>query len=157
MKRISSRATFFYKRICPLLAFAVFVLIVASISLLLGYATNLPAPLMLILPTLIAIIGLLGIKRLIPDLVDQVWDAGDALIVRDKSEEDRVLLSDIMTVSYSTFVRPPRVTLQLRTAGRFGDEISFVGPVGLLLKLNSARIEPLIARIDAARQRARSA
>jgi hypothetical protein len=88
-----------------------------------------------------------------PDLVDQVWDAGDALIVRNKSEEDRVLLSDIMTVSYSTAVRPPRVTLQLRTPSRFGDEISFVGPVGLLLKLDSAPIERLIARIDAARQR----
>ena len=54
------------------------------------------------------------------DLVDEVWDASDALVVRNKGEEARIRLSDIINVSYSPVGSPPRVTLSLRTPGRFG-------------------------------------
>jgi hypothetical protein len=154
MKRINSRLTYFYKRIRPMLMFGVFVLLVALAAIVIGWASNLPPLLFLPVPVLIAIIGVVGSRNLTVDVVDQVWDADETLVVRNKGEEDRIRLSDIVSVGRTAFVRPPRVTLTLRAPGRFGEEVSFFGPVKLPLLAESRVIEQLIAKVDAARRAA---
>jgi hypothetical protein len=93
------------------------------------------------------------IKKLLFDLVDEVLDAGDALVIRNGHLEERVALSDIMNVGYSPFMNPPRVTLSLRNPGMFGDRVSFCAPVSLMPTFSTSPIiDELIKRIDAARR-----
>ena len=46
------------------------------------------------------------------------YGVGRPLVVRNKGQEDRIVLSDIINISYAQFVNPPRVTLMLRTSNR---------------------------------------
>jgi hypothetical protein len=86
------------------------------------------------------------------DLVDEVVDLGDELLVRNGSKEDRIKLSDIINISYSTLVNPQRVTLSLRKPGAFGGEIPFCPPVRFVPFARNPIIDQLIARVDAARR-----
>ena len=104
MQRISSALTFFYKRAFPFLIFPV------SIAAGLITAAKSGADLFSLLVFAFAlIIGYAGMKLIgLFDLVDEVLDAGDALIVRNGDREERVPLADIIDVSYKqpTFGRP---------------------------------------------------
>lgn len=91
-------------------------------------------------------------KKLVFDLVDEVWDAGDALIVKSKNQEERISLSEIMNVSYSPIINPPRVTLTLRRPGRFGREVTFPAPIRLVPFSKSPIVDKLIDRIDTKRR-----
>ena len=153
MSRISSHATFLYKWVFPifwfglLLLFLVFGLIGALRS------ERFPSLLFLIVPLLMMAFGYFIMKKLIFDLVDEVVDLGDALMIRNGDRQERVALSDIVNVSYSSFVNPPRVTLSLRTPGVFGSRVSFCAPIRLMPFSTSPVIDALIDRIDAARRR----
>jgi len=72
--------------------------------------------------------------------------------VTNKRQEERVALSDIMNVSYSPFVSPPRVTLLLRRPGIFGNRINFAAPARMVPFSSSPVIDELIVRIDAGRR-----
>src|SRR5215471_4181260 len=109
MRRISSRWTFVYKRIIPLVFFGILVVFVTFL-LLGGQRTGQTPPWpALIIPVLVFAFIFYVMKKLVFDMVDEVLDAGDALIVRNRGQEERVALSDIMNVSYSPLVSPPRV------------------------------------------------
>ena len=58
-------------------------------------------------------------------MADEVWDGGDHLLVKIGDQSEPVPLANIMNVSASTLVNPPRITLRLVSPGRFGQEISF--------------------------------
>jgi hypothetical protein len=153
MRRISSRTTFVYKRILPLLFFGIVSLFIAFVIVGgLRSGQNPPLP-VLIVPVLAAAFIYFVMKRLIFDLVDEVLDAGDALIVRNRGQEDRIALSDITNVNYTPLVSPPRVTLSLRRASVFGAEVTFCAPTRFVPFSSSPVINELIQRIDAARQR----
>ena len=104
-----------------------------------------------IAPLLMAGFGYFIMKTIVFDLVDEVWDCGDSLVVKDKGREQRIALSDCMNVSYSSFSGPPRITLMLRNTSEFGTEISFVPPIRMFPYSTSPIAKDLIARIDAAR------
>jgi hypothetical protein len=151
MQRISSRWTFSYKRVFPLVMLGALAAFLA-VPLAKG---DVP-PLQFILIT----IGMMGfmytiMRKLIFDLVDEVWDAGEALIVRNRKQEDRIPLSAIMNVDYSPLVSPPRVTLTLRTPSIFGETVVFCAPIRAIPFQRSPIVDDLIRRIDAARMRAR--
>jgi hypothetical protein len=153
MRRISSSATFFYKRMFPVLFFGLVLLFIAfGINAGLKSEQLLPLPL-LIVPVLAAAFIYYVMKKLIFDLVDEVLDAGDALIVRNRGQEDRIALSDIMNVNYAPLVSPPRVTLSLRRTSAFGTEVTFCAPLRFVPFATSPVIDELIRRIDAARRR----
>jgi hypothetical protein len=156
MQQISSRSTFFYKRIFPPFWFG-FVVIFAFIVVFTSNAKDGRPLFLLVVPGFLLVIGYFIMKTFIWDLADQVFDAGDILIVRFGNEEDRISLSNIMNVSYAYMVNPPRVTLTLRAPSRFGSEVSFSPPSPLHvfwpLKKNPL-IADLIQRVDAARQTA---
>ncbi len=155
MRRISSRGTFFNKRIFPAIWFG-FLILFVGIAFFSAYQRNAVPPVpFLIVPAIMAVFGFFIMKKLVFDLVDGVWDDGDTLVVKNGSQEQRIALSDIKNVSYSPFVNPPRVTLSLRRTTVFGDQITFAAPVRFIPFSTSPVIDDLIDRIDRARQTGR--
>jgi hypothetical protein len=154
MRRISSRTTFFYKRIFPVIWFGLLVVFMVApfIAPMIGGSVSGSPLAFLVVPAIMIVVGYIIMKKLVFDLVDEVLDAGDMLVIRNGHLEDRVALSDIMNVSYSPFVNPPRVTLLLRNPGMFGDRVSFCAPVSFMRFSTSPIIDELITRIDAARR-----
>jgi hypothetical protein len=148
MRRISSSWTFFYKRIFPAIWFGVLALFV-GISVLAGQRA-LP---FLIVPLAMIGFGYFLMKKLVFDLVDEVWDDGDALVVKNGGQDERIALADIKNVNYSPIVNPPRVTLSLRRQTAFGDQITFCAPVRFIPLTSSPVITALIDRVDQARNK----
>ncbi len=106
-----------------------------------------------IIPVFMSVFGYVIMKKLVLDLVDEAWDAGDALIVKNKNQEVRIPLSDIMNISYSYITNPPRVTLMLRNQSPFGTEITFMPPTSFIPFKKSPIVTELIERVDALRKR----
>jgi hypothetical protein len=155
MRRISSGMTFFYKRIFPIIWFGFLVLLITVplIAPLIGVSTFDSPRDFFIVPVIMIFVGYFFMKKLFFDLVDEVLDAGDALVIRNGHLEERVALSDIMNVGYAQFMNPPRVTLSLRNPSKFGDRVSFCAPVSLMPSFSTNPIiDELIKRIDAARR-----
>jgi len=153
MPLVSSKLTFFYKRVFPIIWFG-FLGAFFLVALLKGrgpdWISNLPA---LVVPVLMAIVGYQFMNKLVFNLVDEVFDAGDALLVRRGGQEDRIAFSDIKNVNHFPYMSPPQVTLSLRHPSVFGDTIVFCAPFRLMPQSSSPLIDHLIDRIDAARHR----
>jgi hypothetical protein len=153
MQRISSRSTFFAKRVFPAIFWFGF-LAMFIVAPMLGKRPKegLSAG-FLIMPIFMGIFAYFLMKKLVFDLADEMFDDGDALVARFGSEQERIPLSEIINVSYSQMVNPPRVTLTLRTPGRFGKEVSFSPPQSFVPFAKSPIVADLIERVDAARRR----
>jgi len=153
MRRISSQSTFFYKRIFPLLWFG-FIAFFATIPIWANHRRHHTLPFaFLVPPAVMAVLGYVLFRHLIYDLVDEVWDDGDALIVRNAGTEERIRLDNIINVGFSTMTNPERVTLTLREPGILGKEITFSPPRRFLRFARSPIVDELIARADQARRR----
>jgi hypothetical protein len=155
MRRISSKMTFFYKRIFPAFwfGFLILLLLLIAVPLFLGGAQNGPPPYpFLIVPLIMFGFGYFVMKKLVFDLVDEVWDDGETLLIRKGGQEQRVALRDIKNVSYSAVINPPRVTLSVRQPTTFGQQIAFMAPVRFVPFTTSPIINELIERVDQARQ-----
>jgi len=153
MRRISSRGTFFNKRVFPIVWFgflALFVTLPFFVGQRPGSASLVP---FLIIPAIMAIVGFFIMQKLVFDLVDAVWDDGESLVVKNGGQEQRIALRDIKNVSYSPYMNPPRVTLLLRQPSVFGNQITFAAPVRFVPFARSPIIDRLIDRIDEARQK----
>ena len=109
-------------------------------------------PFVVIVPIAMIGFGYFIMQKLVFDLVDEVSDDGDALVVKNRGQEQRIALADIKNVNYSPFISPPRVTLSLRRPTVFGDQITFCAPVRLLPFSPSPVIADLIERVDHARR-----
>ena len=156
MGRLSSRSTFFYKRIFPIIWFGFLAVFFATALFMGSSGSEFPLP-FLIGPPAMAIFGYYIMKKLVFDLVDEVVDLGDALLVKNGNQEDRIALSDIMNVNYSPLINPPRVTLSLRRPSLFGATVTFCAPVRFVPYSTSPVIDALIARVDTARSGKRAA
>lgn len=154
-KRISSRNTFFQKRVLPPLLFGVLALGVVVPLVLTRGGPNAPPWPVLVAPAAVMLIIYAVLRKLVFDLADEVVDEGDALRVRFGADEERIPLAQIINVSYSGLTNPPRITLTLRSAGRFGREVSFSPQQGFLTPLfrPNPLVNDLIERVDAARRR----
>ena len=152
-RRISSRQTFFVKRVFPVLWFGIVVVSLAAGLAAVRAGKAVPAP-AFIVPLLLFVVGYAVMRRLVHDLADEVFDEGDALRVRFGSDEERIALADIINVGYTQFVNPPRITLTLRQPGRFGREVSFSPPQSFFAPFVRNRLaSELIERVEAARRR----
>jgi hypothetical protein len=151
---LSSRATFFYKRVFPAIWFGFLALFVVLPLIFGGNGRpSPPEPFFIIIPAGMAVFGYVIMRRLIFDIVDEVVDLGDALGVRNGKQEERIPLSDITNVNYVPIMNPPRVTLSLRRPGLFGSTVTFCAPAQFMPFSSSPVIDELIARIDAARSK----
>lgn len=152
MKRLSSGATFYFKRVFPFGFFGLLFLFAATTAFL-GYSKSQSPPLpFFIAPVVMAAFAYFIFKKLVFDLADEVLDLGDELLVRNSGKQDRIKLADISNISYSTAVNPQRVTLSLRKPSVFGTEVSFCPPIRFIPFAKSPIIEQLIARVDAERR-----
>src|SRR5262249_32644175 len=117
--------TFLYKRVFPISFFALLVVFFCA-GLYRGMATggDYPPLPFFIAPIIVFFIGYVILRMMVFDMVDQVFDCGDTLLIRNGGKEDRVALADTVNVSYSAFVNPARVTLMLRKPSIFGTEIT---------------------------------
>jgi hypothetical protein len=151
VKKISSRNTFFAKKVLPVLWFG-FLIVFASIALIGTGQRFLP---FLLVPAVMAAFGFFLMKNLVWDLVDEVYDCGDYLLIKNGDKEDEVALSSIMNVSASLLLNPPRITLRLTNPGTFGKEIAF-SPVREFTLNPFAKnqiAEELMVRVDQARSK----
>lgn len=154
MKRISSKRTFYLKRVFPLAWVGVLALIVVMPFVASRGRGSVPVA-FVIMPVFMSIIAFVIMKKLVFDLVDEVWDNGDELIVKNKGWEERVALTNIMNVSSSVMTNPRRITLTLRDPGRFGKEVTFtpISDGGFLPHMRSRVADELVERVDSLRHR----
>ncbi len=152
MNKISSRFTVFHKLVFPVFWFG-FLAVFVAIGIF-GGALEMPL-LFLFFPLLMALIGFILMKKLVWDLADEVYDDGEFLLVRKRSEEDRIALSNIMNVNATTYMNPSRITLKLVTPCKFGTEISFSPITAFTLNpfAKNQVAEDLIVRVYQARSR----
>ena len=101
------------------------------------------------------VFGYFLMKKLVWDLVDEVYDCGDFLLVKNRDEEERIALSNIMNVNASTYINPPRITLRLVNPSKFGSEVAFSPITGFKLNpfAKNAVAEDLIVRVYQARSK----
>ncbi len=116
---------------------------------------RLPISRFCIVPVLMGVVSYRFMQKMVFCLADEVLDAGDALVVRNDGQQERISLSDIKNVNYQPYMSPPQVTLSLRRRTVFGDTVVFCGPVSLMPMWSnpSPVIKNLIDRIDSAHRR----
>lgn len=155
MRRLSSTLTMFYKRVFPVvwLIFPVFSGLILWNALTRSHSSVVwPS---FLPPLIIFVIGGLLFKKLIFDLVDEVWLDSDQLLVKNRGLQARVALADVINVNATIMVNPRRITLLLRADSRFGRNITFMpaSPRGFTAAFKPDPIATeLIGRIDALRQ-----
>ncbi len=110
-------------------------------------------PVVLLGPVMVLTVGIIVFRMLVWDLADEVRDGGDYLLVRRGRIEERVPLTNIMNVSASVMVNPPRIELRLLEPNRFGNRIVFSPAKNGSLNpfARNAVAEDLIVRVDQAR------
>lgn len=150
MKKLTSRATFFQKKVFPVIWFGMLGLFVCG-ALVTGIAERGPGVLFVLVPVSMAAIGYFIMKKFLFDLIDEVYDEGETLLFRERDKEVTVSLKDIKNVSYSPMTNPPRVTVSIRYMTELGDELSFSPPASFIPFRKNKDIEELIDRIDRAR------
>lgn len=151
MKKLSSKSTFFLKRIFPAIWFGLIIFFVMTALLTDSKDNNSGIIMVFITSIFMTAIGYFIMKNLVFDLMDEVYDEGSSLLFKNKGKSVRVNLVDIKNVSYTVIVNPPRVTLSLRCKTEFGEEISFSPPASLIPFKKNKDIVELIDRIDRAR------
>jgi hypothetical protein len=104
-----------------------------------------------IVPVFLAFVGYFIMKKMVWDLVDEVYDEGESLLFKNNGKQERISLREIKNVSYTTMANPPRVTISLRRRSVFGSEVSFSPQVSMIPFRKNPDIEDLIDRVDRAR------
>ncbi len=143
--------TFYYKRIFPMAFFGIVLLVTVAPLLTGSGSAQFPLSFVFFLAVFVAF-AYVVMKMLVFDLVDEVWDDGDALVVRNGASKARIAMTDIKNVSYSPLMSPPRVTLSLRRPSIFGKKVTFCAPMRFVPFAPSPIVDELIDRIDARRQ-----
>ena len=150
MKKLTAKTTFFYKKVFPVFWFG-FLAVFVCLGLFSMRSKDGPGIVVLVPPMVMAVIGYFIMKKLVWDLIDEVYDEGSSLLFRNGGQEVRVNLKDIKNVSYSTLTNPPRVTLSIRYRTALGNELSFSPPANWIPFKKNEDIEGLIDRIDEVR------
>lgn len=158
MRKLSSKMTAFHKKAFPLVWFggwAAFALAAASSGAIFGKGGFL----LVVMPLGMAALGYFLMKNLLWDLVDEVYDAGSFLLVKNGGREYRIPFSDIVNVNSTVAVNPPRITLRLKGASAqsgLGTEMVF-SPQRPLTFNPFAKVpiaEELISKVEEARRSA---
>src|SRR5262245_9998234 len=124
MRLLSSRYVFFRKRFLAWIWVPVLLLVYAGPFIQAGHVPPLSFLLSFyLIPTIFVLVALPAgyfiIRKTVLNTVDEVLDADDALVIRNRKQEERIALSDIMNISYSPYLGVQRVTLTLRRPSTF--------------------------------------
>jgi len=154
MRRLSSRLTFYHKRVLPVFIFGLLPVIFIA-TILGGPPGQAGSPTLIVFFVVIMALSYFMMRMFVFDLLDEVWDGGDELVLHKGGAECRINLADIENVRSSIFLNPRRVTLSLSKTCIFGDNVAFSPPISFLPLIPSPVVGELIDRIDAARRQAR--
>lgn len=100
-----------------------------------------------------AILAYLILKPAFFNFVDEVWDVGDALIIKNQNQQERIPLSEITNVcnvndsNFSDRMLFSTVTLTLGKPCRFGKEVTFLTKSSYIPFTNSPIADELLRRI----------
>ncbi|WP_444888653.1 hypothetical protein [Microbulbifer sp. JMSA008] len=147
MKKISG-TTFYFKKLFPSIWFGFLTLFLLT-SLIAGAAKE--SLMFLVMPVFMAAFGFFFFKNLLWDLADEVYDDGDSLLFRKGGKEQKVLLKDIVNISYNQMSSPERIILHVRSGGAIGKELAFNPPMRLNPFSKNPIVTELIERVDRAR------
>jgi hypothetical protein len=110
----------------------------------------------IVIPIAMIFLGYFTHKKLIWDLVENVYDCDDHLIIKNRGTTEKILLTNIKNISASTGTNPPQVTLKFVKKNSLGNEITF-SPKRPMLIINpfakNEIVEDLIDRVDRARRK----
>ncbi|MGO1071510.1 hypothetical protein [Lysobacter sp. CA199] len=121
MRRISSSISHHFKRTLPVLTVGAFSAgLVAMLS-------QRPIPVEAAVVFAIALVASASYYCwFMRGVLDEVFDDGDRLLVRNRGVEDTVLLRDVVGVKAQRIRTLVRLTLALAVPGKFGDKIVFL-------------------------------
>ena len=146
MRCISSQFTFWNK-----FGFPGLVLILIALSALAALAEGIGNSIRSAIPHLLALMFISAAWYLVAkksaELVDEVYDDGDALIVRNDDDKVRIAFSDIKSVEWWRY-GSVHISVTLREPCVLGDRIVFLATGWFRPKPD---IEDLIQRVDASR------
>lgn len=125
-KLLSSRLTFFYKRVFP----AVWIIAVGIVTLLLWICDYKGASLFKWF-FLICLFGGSIYLRWFSDRLKAVSLQGEQLVVSDYRTEETIPFHQIDEVTETRIWNPKLIKLRLNRPGRWGDEIVFIAPLRL--------------------------
>jgi len=131
MRRISSRATWWNKNFFPAVWFG-FLALFASLTAPDVVRGRADAE-FLVLPLIVAVFGYVMLRWLVFPLVDEAWIDGDELVIRNRGEEDRFPITNIIDVEGSYMAHPEHIGIILKPASRFGKTIRFAAPYRLFM------------------------
>ncbi|MCP5381044.1 MAG: hypothetical protein H6912_01620 [Kordiimonadaceae bacterium] len=150
MKRLSSTTTFIIKKVFPAFWFGFlslfFLFAVATITTEGASYKTIP---LIVTPIVMAAFGYFLMKKLVFNLIDQVYDEGSTLLVVNAKEEVRISLKDIKNISFQ-YYRPTLVIISVGYNTKFGNKLSFVPAWEFGLYKKNKDVVNLIDRIDAA-------
>src|ERR1700748_3698848 len=108
-KRVSSRTTFYYKRIFPVMMFGIPGIVLLGM-LSVDWGTRGIPVVAWAVPILVTGVGYLVFKLLLSGLMDEVWDDGADLLVVNEGHAEPVALANIVNISYSGLTNPKVAT-----------------------------------------------
>jgi hypothetical protein len=142
MKLLSSKITIFYKYILPAIWLAVLVYIVyASISTV---GVEVFKTIFTVIFLFVLMLGFFILKEFHMGLVDEVWDGGDFLLVKNKGKEGKIYLTNIKNIKYGAISNIDKVTLTLDEPGIFGEKISY----NARMSVNPFKRDPLVKMLE---------
>jgi hypothetical protein len=146
MKKLTSDNTHLHKRVFPGIYFGFCgVFFLATLVLVFTHRIPIFFPLHALF---MVVFGYFIMKTISFDLVDEVYDYGDALLFRNAGKSVRVNLSDIEWVKYLTGTHLPRVTILLKVESELGDRLTFLAQGNWIPFKKHRNIEDLIKRVD---------
>lgn len=150
MTRISSPLTIITKRVIPLM-----ILTLIAITLFeLGKEftnKNTVSPDAILQVVAFCLFGVLFLYTSVFPFVDEVWENGDELIVKNKGTEEHIKFSEIININCSDGICGARVTVRLRRSSTSEQEVSFYSKRKLLEFRGNSVVNNLIDKIDASR------
>ena len=123
MRQLSSRMTFWHKRVFPAVSVG-FLALWTSLAVPAIIKGGMPV-FALLIPIGLAVFGYFFMRWLVFPLADEVFLDGDDLLVRKNDLEARIPVRQIINVDSSMMTNPERITLSLREPCVFGHEIIF--------------------------------
>ena len=153
MNKVSS-SPFFHKKVFPILWFGFLAFFALTIFTPLPKEINLDDMMLYAAPFLMAAFGYFLLKKIVFDLIDEVYEEGETLIFKNKGKTVRVDFREVREVKYKAHMNPPKVTISLRRETELGSQLSF-RPLknSAFLKKENPEVLDLIDRIDKAKRR----
>lgn len=122
MRKISSEATFFYKRFFPSLYFGFLIFILIILILATNNKTTVLFPLIVII--LMIVIGFAIFRASVFGIADEVLDFGDHLLFKQNGIEIQIFLKSIQEINYRSG-RQLRLDVSLKKECELGRKLSF--------------------------------